>query len=159
VVPAAASDRGRIALEDLIPTEETLARIADRLEQSRVAGVRVLLEPPRYRGITVVARLIARPRADAEQVRDTALEALYRLLSPLPGGGPDGEGWPFGKPVQAGELHAVLQAVRGVELVEDLRMFGADPVSGKRGAEASRINLDKHSLVFSFEHQIRVEEH
>jgi predicted phage baseplate assembly protein len=158
VVPAAAVERGRIALENLIPTEETLSRIATRLEDSRVAGVRVLLEPPRYRGVTVVARLIARPRVDADQVREEALDAVYRLLSPLPGGGPDGDGWPFGKPVQAGQVHALLQAVRGVELVEDLRMFGADPVTGKRGAEADRLNLDKHSLVFSFEHQIKVEE-
>jgi hypothetical protein len=148
-----------VALEDLIPADESLARIAERMDQTRVAGVRVLLEPPRYRGVTVVARLIARTRADAKKVTEEALDALYEFLNPLPGGGPDGDGWPFGRPVLAGELFAVLRQVRGVELVEDLRMFGADPVSGKRGAETPRLNLDKHSLAFSFEHQVRVEEH
>jgi hypothetical protein len=106
----------------------------------------------------VVARLIARPRVKAEEVTEAALETLYRLVSPLPGGGPDGQGWPFGRPVQHGELFAALRDVRGVELVEDLRLFSADPVTGRRGAEVQRINLDKHSLAFSFEHQIRVEE-
>lgn len=158
VVPAAPMRQGRVNLEDLIPAEETLARIAARLEQCRVAGVAVGIEPPRYRGVTVVARLVARPSARADAVRDAAAEALYRLLCPLPGAGPDGRGWPFGKPVQPGELYAALQAVRGVELVEDLRMFAADPVSGKRGAELKRLDLDRHSLVFSFEHQVLVEE-
>jgi predicted phage baseplate assembly protein len=159
VVPAAPALRGRLALEDLVPAPETLDTIAERIDRTRVAGVRVLLEPPRYRGVTVVARLVARPRVSAEQVASDALDALYRLLNPLPGGGPDGKGWGFGRPVQYGELFATLREVRGVELVEDLRLFGADPVTGKRGAETQRLNLDKHSLVFSFEHQVRVEEH
>lgn len=158
VVPAAPDEAGRVALADLVPAEESLARIAARLEQTRVAGVRVLLEPPRYRGVTVVARLVARPRVDAAKVTEEAVEALYRFLSPLPGGGVDGGGWPFGRPVQAGEIFGVLRDVSGVELVEDLRLFGADPVTGQRGAETPRLNLDAHSLVFSFEHQVRVEE-
>jgi predicted phage baseplate assembly protein len=157
VVPAASSDRGRVRLEDLIPAEETLARIADRLEQTRVVGTRVHIEPPRYMGVTVVARLVARPRVDVDRVREQAQDALYRLLSPLPGGGPSGGGWPFGRPVQPGELFAALQGVRGVELVEDLRIFGADPVSGRRGGEVRRLDVDAHSLVFSFEHHVRVE--
>lgn len=159
VVPAAPAPGGRIELANLIPSEETMNRIANRLEEARVAGVQILIEPPRYRGITVVARLIARPRVRSEEVTRDALEALYRLVSPLPGGGPDGQGWPFGRPVQYGELFAVLRDVRGVEMVEDLRLFSADPVTGRRGGEVQRINLDKHSLAFSFEHQVRVEEH
>jgi predicted phage baseplate assembly protein len=159
VVPAAPSPGGRVSLEDLVPAPETFEAIAERIDRTRVAGVRVLLEPPRYRGVTVVARLVARPRVSAQQVTADALDALYRLLNPLPGGGPDGTGWGFGRPVQHGELFATLREVRGVELVEDLRLFGADPVTGKRGAETQRLNLDTHSLVFSFEHQVRVEEH
>jgi predicted phage baseplate assembly protein len=159
VVPAAPDRAGQVELANLIPSEETMARIAARLDEARVAGVQILIEPPRYRAVTVVARLIARPRVRAEEVTRAALEALYRFVSPLPGGGPDGSGWPFGRPVQYGELFSVLRDVRGVEMVEDLRLFSADPVSGKRGGEVQRINLDKHSLAFSFEHQVRVEEH
>jgi predicted phage baseplate assembly protein len=157
VVPAAPNMGGRVRLEDLIPADETLARMAAELDRSRVLGTRVHLEPPRYRGVTVVARLLSRASADAGRVRDDALDALYTLLNPLPGGGPDGAGWPFGRPVQQGELHAVLSRVRGVELVEEVRLFGADPVSGRRGNEVSRIDVDKHSLVISFEHHVRVE--
>lgn len=157
IVPAAAAEGGRILFENLVPPEPTLRRIAATLDRARVVGTRVALEPPLYRGVTVVARLVARPRVNLERVRGEALEALYGYLNPLPGGGPDGTGWPFGRMVQAGEIFGRLQQVRGVELVEDVRLFSADPVSGARGKEASRIELDANSLVFSYEHQIRVE--
>ncbi|HLI38342.1 MAG TPA: putative baseplate assembly protein [Streptosporangiaceae bacterium] len=157
VVPAAASDEGRILFENLVPPEAMLARIAGRLDEVRVVGTRVAVEPPLYRGITVVARLVARRRVSLQRVTDEAERMLYRFLSPLPGGGHDGDGWPFGRPVTAGEIYGLLQQVRGVELVEDVRLFTADPVTGDRGSEATRIELEPSSLVFSYDHQIRVE--
>lgn len=159
VVPAAARDHGRIRFEDLLPLPETLDRIVARLEQVRLVGTTVSVEPPLYRGVTVVARLIARPRVNVNRLREAALAALYDFLSPLPGGGPGGQGWPFGRPVQAGEIFSILQRVHGVEMVEDVRVFAANPVTGERGKETQRLNLDANSLVFSFEHHVRVEEH
>jgi predicted phage baseplate assembly protein len=159
VVPAAAHERGRILFESLVPAEEMLARVAARLDEVRVIGAQVHVQPPLYRGVTVVARLIARPRVSLGRVRDEALDELYRYLNPLPGGGPDGAGWPFGRPVQAGDIFGLLQRITGVDLVEDVRLFSADPVSGSRGREATRIDVAAHSLVFSFDHQVRVEEH
>jgi predicted phage baseplate assembly protein len=159
VVPAAAHDHGRILFESLVPSDEMLARIAARLDEVRVIGAQVHVQPPLYRGVTVVARLIARPRVSLNRVRDQALDELYRYLNPLPGGGPDAAGWPFGRPVQAGDIFGLLQRVNGVDLVEDVRLFSADPVSGSRGREAARIEVAAHSLVFSFDHQVRVEEH
>jgi predicted phage baseplate assembly protein len=157
LVPAAASEDSRILFENLVPPAETLSRIAERLDAVRVVGARVVVEPPLYRGVTVVARIIARPRASIDRVRDDSLRELYRFINPLAGGGPDGDGWPFGRPIQAGEIFGRLQQVRGVELVEDVRLFSADPVTGVRGAQAARIDLEPNSLVFSYEHQVRVE--
>lgn len=157
VVPAAARLDGVIRFGDLVPKRDVLERIAARLDEVRLIGSRVVVEPPRYRGVTVVARLIARPRVAVGRLRDEALAALYRFLDPLPGGGPDGAGWPFGRPVLAGDVYAVLQQVRGLELVEDVRLFTANPVTGERGAETARIDLEPNSLIFSFEHKVRVE--
>jgi hypothetical protein len=96
---------------------------------------------------------------NVNRLREAALAALYDFLSPLPGCGPGGQGWPFGRPVQAGEIFSILQRVHGVEMVEDVRVFAANPVTGERGKETQRLNLDANSLVFSFEHHVRVEEH
>jgi predicted phage baseplate assembly protein len=157
VVPAAKPRNGRLELGDLVPDGDTLARIADRLEEVRLIGTRVLVEPPTYRGVTVVARLVARPRVSTGRIRAEALDALYELLDPLRGG-PDGTGWPFGRAVHSGEVFAVLQRVRGVDVVEDVRLFGANPVTGERGQETNRLELPPRSLVFSYGHQVRVEE-
>ncbi|HEV8561807.1 MAG TPA: putative baseplate assembly protein [Actinophytocola sp.] len=125
------------------------------LEERRCVGARVSVEPPFYQGVTVVAQLIARPRTTPERLRERATRALYEYLDPVRGG-PDGGGWPFGRPVQQGEIFAVLQRIPGVDLVEDVRLFGADPVTSQRGRAVPRLDLPANALVFSFEHQIRV---
>lgn len=157
VVPVASDSDGQLRLGDLVPTEDTLRRVTERLDEVRVIGTRVLVEPPTYLGVTVIARLVARPRVNVGRVESEARAALYSFINPLTGG-PEGKGWPFGRSVQVGEIFSVLQRVRGVEMVEDVRIFGADPLSGKRGAEASRLDLPPSSLVFSYQHQVRVEQ-
>jgi hypothetical protein len=121
-------------------------------------GTRGSVEPPSYRGVTVVARVVARPKADVERIQKEALDALYGYMNPI-SGGPDGEGWPFGRPVQSGEVYGLLQRIRGVDMVEDARLFGANPVTGERGKETRKLELDPYSLLFSYEHQVRVEQH
>ena len=128
-----------------------------RLDETRVVGTRVIVEPPVYRGITIVARLRPRPRVTPARLQEDALRALYAYFNPITGG-PEGTGWPFGRPVQMGEVYSVLQRVRGTELVEDVRLFGADPITGQRGQATQRLDLEPHALVFSYEHQLMVEE-
>jgi len=50
----------------------------------------------------------------------------------------------------------VLQRVPGTELVEDARLFPADPVSGQRGEASQRIEIRPNTLVFPYEHQVVV---
>jgi predicted phage baseplate assembly protein len=157
VIPAAPEDgTGRLRFADLVPPEPTLRQIAAHLEERRPVGARLVVQPPYYQGVTVVATVQATPGAADDRLRDLGLAALYRYFNPVTGG-PAGEGWPFGRPVQAGEVYAVLQSLPGVDLVQDVRLFAADPVTGERRTEAvSRIELRPHALVFSHGHQLRV---
>ncbi|MFJ3294709.1 putative baseplate assembly protein [Streptomyces bacillaris] len=156
VVPAGRSDdQGRIEFDELVPPPHTLSLIAGHLDARRPIGARLVVEPPFYQGVTVVARVLAERGAVVERVRESALAALYGYFNPLTGG-PAGEGWPFGRPVQSGEAFAVLQRVPGVDLVEDVRLYRADPVTGERTEATAKIPLDPHALVFSYEHQLRV---
>ncbi|MDQ6709643.1 MAG: putative baseplate assembly protein [Candidatus Dormibacteraeota bacterium] len=156
VVPAAGGSAGRLRFEQLVPGEDTLSRISRRLDESRVIGTRVLIEPPVYRGVTVVAKLKPRASANPTRLQADALDALYQYFHPV-SGGPDRNGWPFGRPVHVGEVYSVLQALRGTELVEDARLFGADPTTGQRGQAVQRLQIEPHALVFSYEHQVLVE--
>ncbi len=157
VVPSASPDaEGRLRFEDLVPSTATLAAVADHLDQRRTVGARVVVEPPFYQGVTVVAKLVARPRTSSDDLRRDAQLALNGYFDPLRGGF-EGAGWPFGRPVQAGEVYAVLQQLPGTELVDDVKLFPADPITGRRGDATQRIDLERSALVFSYEHQIRVQ--
>ena len=57
-----------------------------------------------------------------------------------------------------GEVYSVLQSLRATEFVEEVRLYGANPVTGERGQAVQRLELPPHGLVFSYEHQLRVEE-
>ncbi len=158
VVPDAVADEGddRLRFEQLIPSDQVLEAITASLDERRLIGTRLVVEPPVYQGVTVVARLATAP-GDADRVREAALAALFRHLNPLHGG-PDGSGWPFGRPVQYGEVFGVLQHATGNALVEEIRLFPADPVTGRRGAPADRIDVAAGALVFSYQHQVVVTE-
>jgi predicted phage baseplate assembly protein len=155
VVPAVPEDE-HLRFESLIPPESLVRTIAEHLDRRRVIGARVVVEPPAYQGVTIVAKVLAAPTADPNRVQREALAALYRFFHPVLGGAA-GDGWPFGRQVHQGEVYAVLQRMRGVELVEDVRLFAADPVTGERGKPQSRIELDANALVFSYGHQVLVE--
>ncbi|MDT9689855.1 putative baseplate assembly protein [Streptomyces sp. P9(2023)] len=156
IVPDAVADEGddRLRFEQLIPSEQALSAITARLDERRLVGTRLVVEPPAYQGVTVVARLIAEPQ-DVDRVREDALAALFRHLNPLHGGA-DGTGWSFGRPVQYGEVFAVLQRAARNALVEEVKLFPADPVTGRRGAPVERIDVARNALVFSYQHQVVV---
>lgn len=159
VVPSAEDDAltGPLRLEQLVPSEELLSRIGSYLDCRRIVGTRVVIEPPEYHGITVVARVRARPGVDRAELERAVAERLYSFLHPLKGG-PNGEGWPFGRPVQLGELFGIVQGVTGVDVIEDLRMYGADPLTGERGPSVVRLEVAENALVLSYSHQVMVEQ-
>lgn len=156
VVPAVADDEdGTMPFTRLAPQAVLLEQVAQELDRRRAIGARVVVEPPFFQGITVVAQLLARSFADPARVRTDAAAALYRFLHPI-NGGADGSGWSFGRPVHAGEVYAVLQRVNGVELVEGVQLFPADPVTGERGAATQRLEIAPNALLFSYGHEVRV---
>ncbi|MEV7190494.1 putative baseplate assembly protein [Streptomyces sp. NPDC093510] len=156
VVPQAVPDRGgRLRFEQLVPGEELLSRVTHFLDDRRPLGTRLSVGPPFYQGVTVVATLHSFRAAQAERVRTEALDALYAYLDPLSGGA-HGEGWPFGRPLRAGEIFAALQRVPGVELVDEVLLHPADPLTGRRGDSTDRIDLAPSALLFPFDHRVRV---
>jgi len=156
VVPAV-PDTGELAFATLMLEAGMRGRIERYLGERRCVGALVSVEPPFYQGVTVVARLRARRRTTAGTLGARASQALYDYFNPI-SGGPDGDGWPFGRPVQSGEVFAVLQRLPGVELVEDVRLFAANPITRERGEQVDRLDLPPNALAFSFGHQVRVRE-
>ena len=92
------------------PTADTLQKITDRLEESRdhrhARDRRAARLPRRSRSWPSCGR---GSRVNPTRLQEDALRALYEYFHPITGG-PDGTGWPFGRPVNVGEIYSVLQA-------------------------------------------------
>jgi predicted phage baseplate assembly protein len=138
----------------LQPRPELLSKIAAYLDERRVLGTRLLVEPPAYRWIRAVATVRLGPLANPDRVTQDAIAALYRYLHPLYGG-PEGTGWPFGRDVQSGELLATMQRVPGVEAVEDVKLYLVHPAT-RQPIEGARlkVELEPGMLPFSIEHVV-----
>jgi predicted phage baseplate assembly protein len=160
IVPAVPADPEAvdpIRFEQLRPSPETLERIAQYLDERRVVGVRVVVETPLYQGLTVVTRLRVRRESNPAEVRARALNSLHRYYHPTIGG-PEGRGWPFGRPIHAGEVHAALQDVPGVDYVDETLLFPYDVSTGQRSeTPVDRIDLPPTALVYSFGHDVITE--
>jgi predicted phage baseplate assembly protein len=147
---------GALDFGQLVLPDETYQRVSEHLDARRTIGARIAIGPPSYVTISVVASLRAKPRYDPRRLETEALEALYGYFHPVRGG-PDGEGWPFGRPVHAGEVYSVLQSMRGLEFVEEVRLYPADPLAAQRGQRQERIELGANDLIFSWDHQVMVQ--
>ena len=55
-----------------------------------------------------------------------------------------------------GEVYSVLQRLPGTEMVEEALLFTADPIERTRGRQVDRLELDNRSLVFSYDHRVKV---
>lgn len=148
-------DPGDLSMAQLQPPREMLERITSYLDERRCLGARVVVEPPYYQGVTVIASLQARVGVDPERVKEQAVATLDRYVNPL-SGGPRGTGWRLGRAVSQGDVHAVLERVSGVAWVDEVRLYPADPRNGRRGAVTQRITLPPNGLAISFQHQVRV---
>ena len=159
IVPHVSSDAMEmVRREDLDPLPETTQRIKSHLNQRRLIGTRLIVEPPAYRGVTVVVTLSALPGFPSEQIRREVQLRLNRLLHPLTGG-PDGTGWPIARAVQVHEVTAALAPAAGVDMAKkvSVQLFAVDPTTGRRGEGVEVIPLERNELVYSFgRHSVRV---
>ncbi len=149
----------RLHFDELMPDESLLEEVAEYLDDRRLIGTMVELKPCRYRGLSVVVNLQARPLADTARVEQDVAHALYTYLNPLVGGdatGP-GQGWPFGRALNQGELYGVVHAVDGVEFVRILRIYETNLETGEQSAKpaGTHIVLEPDELMASGLHIVK----
>jgi predicted phage baseplate assembly protein len=143
-------------LDDLALSDALVARITEHLEPRRMLGATVEIGTPYYQGVTVAALVQSLPGRPANLVRQRALDLLYRFINPVTGGASE-EGWPFDTDVNAAPIAEMLEAIEGVERVEEVLLFEFDLRTGQRhGAGRELIHLDQQSLFLSARHQVVV---
>ena len=146
IVPFVGLTAVGISVEDLAVDDDVMATVAAFIDERRLLGTAVEISTPTYRGVSVVAKVAAATGRNPTLVRLRCLEVLGRLLHPVVGW-TDGRGWPFGQTIDAITIATVLSSVEGVDLVEELLLFEADPMAGARlGQATNRIKLAPREL-------------
>jgi predicted phage baseplate assembly protein len=116
--------------DELTPDKELLAEVRAYLEERRVLGTSVDVQPVRLRGVQVAVDARVERFADPLRVEHEILRALYRYVNPFGGSLGDGsEGWAFGRAVTDGDLRAVVHAVPRVKRIPLLRIYECDPAT------------------------------
>jgi hypothetical protein len=155
-VPAVSRPSIHLQLDDFALPPEMITRVSAHLDERRILGTTIEVGTPYYQGVTIAALLTPRPAGPPALVRERAMATLYRYLNPLTGG-PDGNGWPFDADLNAATVFQVLEAVEGVERVEEVLFFEYDLRNHERlGFGRELIKLEPHSLFLSANHQVVV---
>jgi hypothetical protein len=109
--------------------QQVLAFLKQRIPASM--GGQISIAGPDYLSVGVEAVIAPRSAGQAGVVLAAARQALLAFLHPL-SGGPEGEGWPFGRDVFLSDVAAVLEAVPGVDYVQSLHLLLEGTPQGER---------------------------
>lgn len=156
VVPRLTTRPDEREIDDFALPDPLVDAITEHLEPRRLLGATVDVGTPFYQGISVAALVQALPGRPLALVRQRALDLLYHHLDPLEGGNAE-DGWPFDADLNASTLAELLQAVEGVERVEEVLLFEYDLRTGLRhGTGRELVHLDRESLFLSARHHVVV---
>jgi hypothetical protein len=98
-------------------------KVKDDLLQRCLITTRVHVVAPIYLCIAIRAKLVLKPGHSIGQVSGPLEHVLKRRFGPNPGQGPEGKGWPFGRPLHISELIEAFDETPGVEYVEDVAIL------------------------------------
>lgn len=93
------------------------------LEPRCLLTTRLHVSQPHYLWVSLGTVIHLQGDTPGDAVRKQVDSELRRFFSPLPGSGPHGEGWPFGRNIYFSEVIAVLEQVPGVDYVEEVRVL------------------------------------
>jgi hypothetical protein len=107
-----------------VPTRvqrEALARHLALTAWGALVPTDIEVVPPRWVELAVEVKLRAGSGELAASLQIAAMERLTAFLDPLDGG-PDGKGWPFGRPVFTSDLAALLLPVPGLAEIMGIKV-------------------------------------
>ena len=137
-------------LDKPVPSDGFLMTVCLHLDKHRLITTGIHVKAPDYVKVSVNAEVKIRGRYESDKVRHRLEEALKTFLHPLTGG-PEGEGWPFGRSVYKSELYELIDGVEGVDCVQKLNMMKEE-----YSYDGEEINIPDSGLVYSGKHSISI---
>jgi hypothetical protein len=137
-----------------LPTPGLLRLVKSFLDARRTPTADLSLFGPTYVDVSVSAVVVPVSFDDADVIRQRVDDALTAWLHPL-FGGPDSEGWDFGRGVFLSEVAAAIEAVEGVDHVARMSIAGRAGADDRTRDNGQRVEVHEDGeLVASGTHTI-----
>ena len=121
--------------------------LAKRADVTLVDQKHIVIGPPKYVPVTVVATVYAKSLDVVASAEKKVKTGLDDFLHPLKGG-PEKKGWEFGRDLAASDLYALLEEIDEVDYVGSLQLFLGDSPSGEH------VEVESDALIASGTHRI-----
>jgi len=142
---------------DMMLAENLRNTVLKYLAARSVLGIGIEVRLAEITCVSVSADLHFREgteRLAAEEAIERGEKLLYRYLNPYTGG-PDGQGWPFGRSLYLSEIYGLLQGIPGVEFVEGVKVYMNEPGEWTPSKPAPpSLRIPKYGVICSGKHQI-----
>lgn len=103
----------------IVPSRDLLDQVSHFIEKRRLITAKVQVGKPRYVDCSIRLVISLKPGATADRAKSDIRDKIKQLLNPLKGGQKK-DGWPFGRAVGKADLYPLVEAVDGVDRVQDL---------------------------------------
>ena len=149
--------------EHLKVSQKTIEEVLAYLDEHKLLTTVVEVTEPDYLFVSLDIRLVADPRANAEDVSNRVRQKLNMFLHPLYGG-PSGDGWPFRRSLTLADIYAQIGSVRGVAFLLDAKIYTSRVINRDEGvfgpeelgSNEQGVRLGDHELFCTRAHNIRV---
>jgi predicted phage baseplate assembly protein len=145
-----------------MPSAGTLSLVAQWLDQHRLLTAELYVAPPRYRVVSIQAKVIADPSCDAGILQAAIVARLLAYFHPLTGGR-DATGWDFGGTIYFSEIYRQILDITdptvGITPADVVRIDSTSLrifVDGALQPSCTDVVLRPDELVYSLSHDIVV---
>ncbi len=147
--------KGFISPESLELADDVREAVQQFLDERRLLSTRLEVTTPVYRWVETEVRLKVSRHYEFEKVREVVEQRLFEFINPLTGG-MDGQGWPFGRDLLAGDVITALQIIEGVEFVRSVSLYPIvyEARQFRREAEVAELAMPTDGLLVSYQHTI-----
>lgn len=148
LVPRVHANGDPVPDEELALSRRLEEQVTNYLEERRPLTIEVALTAPAYVRVGISATVKARRGNLPESVQTAVRDAFYRYVHPTVGG-PEGTGWPLGRPLFATELAGELQRVAGVDFVSELQLRVFNGEAGLYGPPVQSVEPEALALLIA----------
>ena len=155
ILPVIANPARPVEPDELRASAELIETVRAYLDERRLVTTAVDVRAARIIRVAVHANVASQVAAQTEHIRAAVETAIYRLLNPLIGGPDDTGGWPFGRDLSIYDIHAAIQGVPGVGLIDDVRISVVDD-RGRSRDGGTRVHVPPDAVIASASHTVTI---